>query len=146
MHYQSMMGDILMIENEPPKKNAGDIVHGLVKAGISAIPIAGAPAAEIFALVVTPPYERRRDKWIESIGNGLKKLAETVEGFKIEELSQNEAFITTITHASQAAIRNHQKHLGTLSSTLPCRMLPKKTCSSCFLVILILLHLGILQY
>lgn len=98
-----------MDEQEKPKKSAGDVIHALAKAGILQIPIAGAPAAEIFALVVTLPFERRRDDWIESIGNGLKKLAERVEGFKIEELSQNEVFITTVTHASQAAIRNHQK-------------------------------------
>jgi len=98
-----------MDEQGKPKKSVGNVVHAIVKASISAIPLAGAPAAEIFALVVTPPYERRRDEWIESIGNGLKELAEKVEGFKIEELSNNETFITTVTHASQAAIRNHQK-------------------------------------
>ena len=98
-----------MDEQEMPRKSVGDVAHALVKAGISAIPIAGAPAAEIFALIVTPPYERRRDEWIQSVGNGLKELAGKIEGFKIEELSQNETFITTVTHASQAAIRNHQK-------------------------------------
>lgn len=98
-----------MSEQKKPKKSVGDVAHALVKATISQIPIAGAPAAEIFALVVTPPYERRKDEWIESVGNGLKELAEKVEGFKIEELSNNETFITTVTHASQAAIRNHQK-------------------------------------
>jgi len=98
-----------MAQQEKPKKSASDVVHALTKASISQIPIAGAPAAEIFALVVTPPYERRRDEWIESIGNGLKEIAEKVEGFKIEELSNNKTFITTVTHASQAAIRNHQK-------------------------------------
>ena len=98
-----------MTQQRRPKKSIGDVAHALAKSVISQTPIVGAPAAEIFALVVAPPYERRRDEWIESIGNGLKELAEKVEGFKIEELSQNEAFITTVTHASQAAIRNHQK-------------------------------------
>ena len=98
-----------MSKQERPKKSVGDVAHAIAKAGISAIPIAGAPAAEIFALVVTPPYERRRDEWVESIGNGLKELAEKVEGFQIEELSNNETFITTITHASQIAVKHHQK-------------------------------------
>ena len=57
-----------MDEQEKPKKSTDDAVRAIVKAGISAIPIAGAPAAEIFSLVVTPPHERRRDEWIESIG------------------------------------------------------------------------------
>ena len=98
-----------MDEQEKPKKSAGDVFHAIAKAGISAIPYAGAPAAELLALVVAPPLERRRDEWIESIGNGLIELAQKVEGFKFEDLSKNEAFITTVTHASQAAIRNHQK-------------------------------------
>ncbi len=98
-----------MSQKKKPKKSIGDVAHALTKAGMSQIPIVGAPAAEIFALIVTPSYERRRDEWIESIGNGLKELAQKVEGFRIEELSQNETFITTVTHASQAAIRNHQK-------------------------------------
>jgi len=98
-----------MDELEKPKKSAGDVIHAIAKAGISAIPIAGAPAAEIFALVVTSPLERRRDEWIESIGDGLKELAQKVEGFKFEDLAKDETFITTLTHASQAAVRNHQK-------------------------------------
>lgn len=98
-----------MDEIKKPKKSAGDVVHAIAKAGISAIPIAGAPAAEIFALVVTPTLERRRDEWIDSIGEGLKELAQKVAGFKLEDLAKNEEFITTVTHASQAAVRNHQK-------------------------------------
>ncbi len=98
-----------MDEQERPKKSVGDVAYTVVRTGISAIPIVGAPAAEIFALVVAPPLERRRNEWIESIGKRLIELTEKVEGFKIEELSQNESFITTVTHASQAAIRNHQE-------------------------------------
>jgi hypothetical protein len=98
-----------MSEHKKPEKTTGDVVHGLVKAGISQIPIVGAPTAEIFTLIVAPPYERRRDEWVESIGIGLKELAEKVDGLRLEELSQNDIFITTATHATQAAIRNHQK-------------------------------------
>lgn len=114
-----------MPELKKPKKSASDVVHAVIKAGISSIPIAGAPAAEIFALIVTPPLERRRDEWIESIGEGLKELAQKKEGFKIEDLTENDTFITTITHASQAAIRNHQKEKlealrnGVLNAALP---------------------------
>lgn len=32
-----------------------------------------------------------------------------VENFKIENLSDNEIFITTVMHATQVAIRNHQR-------------------------------------
>ena len=91
------------------EKSSGDVVHAVVKAGISGIPVIGGPAAEIFSLIIVPPLTKRRDKWIENIAEGLKGLEEKVEGFKIEDLSNNDAFITTVTHATQAAIRNHQQ-------------------------------------
>jgi len=92
-----------------PKTSAGDVAHIVAKAGLSMIPVYGGAATEIFSAIIVPPLSKRRDKWFESIANGLKALEEKVNGFRIEELSQNEMFITTAMHASQAAIRNHQK-------------------------------------
>jgi hypothetical protein len=92
-----------------PKAKAGDVAHTLTKAGLSAIPVVGGPAAELFSAIIVPPLAKRRDEWIESVVEGLKALEERVNGFEIEALSQNETFITTVMHASQAAIRNHQK-------------------------------------
>jgi len=94
---------------EKPKQSAGDAGHALAKGVIGAISIAGALASEIFNLVIAPPLTKRRDEWMNSIAEGLKELEEKVEGFKIEELSKNEIFITTVMQASQAAVRNHQK-------------------------------------
>lgn len=92
-----------------PKRKARDIAHTLAKAGLSALPAVGGPATELFSLVVTPSLQKRRDKWIESIAEGLKYLEEKVEGFKIENLRDNESFISTVMYASRIAIRNHQK-------------------------------------
>ena len=91
------------------KKTAGDIAYGIVKAGISGIPVIGGPATEIFSLIIVPPLSKRRDKWIEEIAEGLKKLEENVDEFKIERLAENDSFITAVTYATQVAIRNHQK-------------------------------------
>lgn len=92
-----------------PKSNAGDVAHTLARAGLSAVPIVGGPASELFSLVVVPSLEKRRDKWIESIAEALKTLETEVEGFRIGNLCDNEIFISTMMQASQAAIRNHQK-------------------------------------
>lgn len=92
-----------------PKRGVGDLGHTIAKAGISAVPIIGAPAAEIFSLVIVPPLSKRRDKWIKYIAEGLEKLKKEVKGFKIEELSKNPMFITTVMYATQTAILNHQK-------------------------------------
>jgi len=92
-----------------PKAGAGDVVHTIAKAGISAIPMVGGPAAELFSSIIIPPLSRRRDEWIESIAEGLEALEEKIDDFNIDSLAQNDMFITTVMHASQAAIRNHQK-------------------------------------
>ena len=92
-----------------PEFNGKDAVHVVVKAGLSALPVVGGPASELFSLVVTPSLEKRRDKWIEAIGEALKALEARVEGFKIENLKDNEAFVSVLMHSSQAAIRNHEK-------------------------------------
>ena len=97
------------IRRSKPKAGAGDVAHTVVKAGLSAIPFIGGPAAEIFSAIIVPPLSKRRNEWIESIAKGLKTLEEKIDNFNIEALSQNEMFITTVMHASQAAIRNHQK-------------------------------------
>lgn len=110
---------------EKPKKILGDVAHTIARAGLSAIPVVGRSASVLFSELITPPLVRRRDKWIESIGEGLKKLEETVEDFNIEELKDNEMFITTVMHATQVAIRNHQKErlealrAAVLNSTSP---------------------------
>ena len=91
------------------KISKGDIVHKVVKGGLGAIPFAGSLAAEFFDLVIKPPLSKRLDAWMESIAEGLKGLEEKVEGFRIEDLGQNEMFITTVMQATQSATRNHQK-------------------------------------
>ena len=110
---------------ESPKSGLGDAAHTVVKAGLSAIPVVGGPAAELFSAIVIPPLSRRRDEWVVSLAEALKKLEKRVEGFKLKELSENETFITTVTHATQAAIRNHQEEKlealrnAVLNSVLP---------------------------
>jgi len=85
------------------------VAHTLVKAGISSIPVLGGAAAEVFSLVIAPPLDRRRTEWMHTIADGLKSLEEKLKGFHVEDLSKNEAFISTVLHASQTAIRNHQQ-------------------------------------
>jgi hypothetical protein len=97
-------------ESEPaPKESKTDVAHALAKGMISAVPLVGAPAAELFSLVVTPPLERRRADWLNAIAERLRELETKVQGFKIEALKDNPLFITAVMHATIAALRNHQK-------------------------------------
>lgn len=92
-----------------PKKGKGDVGYAVVKSVLAAFPYIGGTAAEVFAAVVAPPISKRRDEWIKSIAERLVQLEKEVEGFKLDSLAENDMFITTVMHASQVAIRNHQE-------------------------------------
>ena len=94
--------------SRPPKETAGDHAHALVRAGLGAIPFAGTAATELFNRVITPPLERRRDRWREAVGERLQTL-ENARAIDVQSLQENEAFVTVVMQASQAAMRNHNK-------------------------------------
>lgn len=91
----------------PPSETKSDAVHTLVKASIASIPLVGGAAAEFFSALITPPINKRRDAWLNSIAEDLKELEKEVDQFKIETLSQNERFISTFLSATQKASRTH---------------------------------------
>lgn len=91
---------------QPPKRTKGDAAHAIAKAGLSAVPVIGGPAAELFQNVIQPPLEKRRTEWMVQVGEKLQELEKN--GLKIEELQENEEFISAVMHASQIALRTHQ--------------------------------------
>ncbi len=93
----------------PDDKSKVDVAHSLVKAAVSAVPMVGGPAAELFSLVIAPPLQKRQIEWMNDVAEGLKALERCVERFKVENLKDNEQFISTVLNANQVAIRNHQK-------------------------------------
>lgn len=91
---------------EVPEKSKGDAAHTITKAGLSAIPVLGGPAAELFQNVVQPPLEKRRDEWMAQVGEKLQELENN--GLNLDELQKNEQFISSVMYASQLALRTHQ--------------------------------------
>lgn len=92
----------------PVDTSAGDHAHTAAKAALSLVPIVGGPAVELFNSLVTPPLERRRTEWMQSVAERLTQLEQ--EGrVAVEELKNNESFITTVVAASQAAVRTHHE-------------------------------------
>ncbi len=89
----------------PPEHSTGDTAHSVAKAALSFIP----GATDLFEFFVLPPLEKRRQKWMEEVAQGLREL-ERKGLLNLEELENNEAFITILVQTSQAAIRNHQAH------------------------------------
>lgn len=94
---------------EDLKPSVGDYAHAGVRAGLSIAPYLGGPLAEFLSMVIAPPLEKRRDEWLIEIFSRLKRLEEKVEGFKIENLAQNENFISILLYATQVAMRTHQR-------------------------------------
>jgi len=93
---------------DPPTPEESDIAHKIARTGIASIPVVGGAAAELFTTLITPSLEKRRQEWMEEIAEGLREL-EANSQLNINELQDNENFITVLMHANQAAMRNHQK-------------------------------------
>lgn len=91
-----------------PESSRGDTAHTLVRAGISAIPVLGGPAAELFNHVIQPPLEKRRIEWMNSVAERISRL-ENENGLYIESLKDNDEFISAVMYASTLAIRTHNE-------------------------------------
>jgi hypothetical protein len=89
-----------------PEAVGGDNAHVAAKAAISLVPILGGSLAELFQLVVQPPLEQRRNEWMEEIGGLIQELL--ADEKSLDDLQENEEFISAVMHASQIALRNHQ--------------------------------------
>lgn len=106
------------------KPSIGDHIHNLIKIILSSVPEIGGPATELFNTFITPPLEKRRDEWIKIIALELSNLIEEYD-LDVDALINNESFFTTLMHASQLAILNHQKEKhealknAVLNSALP---------------------------
>ena len=112
-------------DNHPvPEPNWKDRTYAIARAGLGSIPIVGAAATELFQMVVTPSLDRRRVEWMNSVADTLKKLEDNGQ-LRIEDLASNEAFVDTVLHATQAALRNSQEEKrealrnAVLNSALP---------------------------
>jgi hypothetical protein len=91
----------------PPDRGVGDQLHSLGRAGISSIPIVGNAAVELFSTLLSAPLEKRRNRWMEEVADGLRRL-EQEQRVIIENLKTDEAFISLFLQASNSAILNHQ--------------------------------------
>jgi len=91
-----------------PKETKNDKIHSLIKGAIGSIPFAGGVVSETFGLIVAPPITKRREKWMELVVLELEKLKKSVEGFKVENLKNNDEFISFLIEASEIATKTHQ--------------------------------------
>jgi|SRR5437868_1614394 len=91
--------------NEP---SAGDYAYALTKGGLGGIPIVGSLASELLGIIVTPPLEKRRQKWMTEVGIKLKEL-EGKNKIDLAALAENEQFIDTVLVATTFAIKTSEE-------------------------------------
>lgn len=94
-----------------------DIPQGLAKAVLAAVPVLGAPSLEILSLIVAPSVAGRRNEWFKEIAAALDELEKTVAGFKVENLVNDEAFVSAALQATRIAIGTHQQEKRELLRT-----------------------------
>jgi hypothetical protein len=89
-----------------PQRSKGDVAHAIVTAGLSAVPMLGGPAVELFRYLVQPPLDKRCEAWMKEVGENLQQLEK--KGLDLDKLLGNEPFISAVMQASQAALRTHK--------------------------------------
>lgn len=92
-----------------PEADAADIAEAGARAGLNLIPLVGGAVSDLFSVVLAPSLARRRDEWFKELAKGLDTLEKQAEGFKIENLVQNEAFVSATIQATRIAIGTHQR-------------------------------------
>jgi hypothetical protein len=91
-----------------PETDKKELAHKAAKAGTSLIPILGGPIGEFFDLVIKSPLEVRRTDWLNNLAERVNSLQEKIDGFSIEQLQDDELFLSIVLQATQIAMRNHQ--------------------------------------
>lgn len=91
-------------ELSPPERSGGDAAYAVAKAAIGSVPLVGSAGAELFAYVVTAPFEKRREKWMKDVGDTLAELRDR-KAIEVDGLRDNAAFTDVVLSATQAALR-----------------------------------------
>lgn len=93
---------------DPKVESDGDKAHRVARSLIGMLPVLSAPALEILNAIIEPPIEKRKRQWMLEITEVVNDLQNKFNQ-DIENLVNNEQFISVLLHTSQIAIKNHQK-------------------------------------
>ena len=92
-----------------PKKSKEDVVYDATTVALASVPVVGTALAAVFESVFDAPIKRRRNEWIRRLEETVEELVEKIDGLSAQELSKNDRFVSASLHASQIALRTHQK-------------------------------------
>jgi hypothetical protein len=92
-----------------PEPTAADVAQGTARAALAAIPFVGGSITEVLSLVLAPAVARRRDTWLKELADGLEEAERKIGGFTVENLVEDEAFVSSVIQATRIAIGTHQE-------------------------------------
>jgi hypothetical protein len=92
-----------------PQPGEADAVHAATRGLVSLIPGAGGAIDELLSLVLAPSVSRRRDEWLKELADVVEEMKARIDDFKIEDLAQNEAFVSATIHATRIAAGTHKE-------------------------------------
>ena len=103
----------------PARSLTEEVGAAAAKGGAALIPLAGGVLAEGLGLALSLSLTKRRDDWLRDLEARLRELEQRVEGFRLDDLGQNEQFVSAAVQATQMALRTHQaEKLGALQNCL----------------------------
>jgi hypothetical protein len=85
-----------------------DKAHRLVRTALSLTPVFGGSVVEAFNSIIQPPVERRREEWMLQVTEALNSLIDK-EIISLEQLQNNEKFLSTLINVSTLAIKTHEE-------------------------------------
>jgi len=100
--------DDLNTDLQTPEPDGIDKVYSILKATVAGVPVVGGSANELLSLIFKSPFEKRAQKWREEVSQVINYLVNN-QGLTVEELQDNEQFVSAVANASQIASRNHQQ-------------------------------------
>jgi hypothetical protein len=96
-----------------PEPTDADFAHGAARAALAAIPVVGGSITEVMSMVLAPAIARRRDTWLKELADGLDEAERKIDGFRIENLENDEAFVSAMIEATRSAISTHKSEKRT---------------------------------
>ena len=90
-----------------PEPRVVDYADAAVRTLVSAIPGLGGPAAQLIAIAIAPPFERRRASWFNDLADRLASLEQAVDGFTVQSLTDNEEMVADVTKEDVDQARTH---------------------------------------
>ncbi len=91
-----------------PEKSSGDRIHAILKGAVAGAPLVGGVASELLSMIFGPPLEKRSQQWREEVSEVINELVSN-RGIAVEELQNNDQFVSVVANATQIATRNHQQ-------------------------------------